>query len=92
MPWYQFACSDLPTPSALDMIEVFMDTMLNADREGLLDRRMGLFKSRESPRGNTTYYLYADSRPFKGFIEKYGAVECDAPSDAQHIGGADLIE
>ncbi len=92
MTWYQFTFSDLPTVTALDMVEQFVDTMANDNGEGLLDRRSGLFKGRRSTNGQAMFYLHADPRTFHEFIEKYNATPGEAPADAEHIAGANLVE
>ena len=92
MPWYRFELPDLPAPVAQDMFERFLDTMVNANREGLTDRRFGLFKSRQGDPKHRTYYLYADPKPFREFLDDYGAIECEVPADVQHVAGANLID
>ncbi len=92
MPWYQFTFSDLPTVTALDMVEQFIDTMANANQEGLLDRRSGLFKGHRSTNGQAMFYLHADPRTFHEFIDRYNATQCEAPVDAEHISGSNLVE
>lgn len=92
MPWYRFDIPDLPDPKALDMEERFLDLLVNLNSEGLTDRRFGLFRSKVRDKKHQVYYVYADPKPFRKFLDDYGAIECEAPSEAQHIAGTNLLD
>jgi hypothetical protein len=92
MPWYQFTYEDFPTTEALDMVEDFMDAMVSAPRDEGLDLQFGLFKSRQKASREQTYYLYAETEAFQKFLDDYRAAECNAPTDAEHLSGMNVLQ
>jgi hypothetical protein len=33
-----------------------------------------------------------DPKPFREFLDDYGAIECEAPTEADHVAGSNLVD